>query len=1334
MALLLLVVGLLGTWLISKGVDRQMRKELLYETSLVGQAANVNLVKLFTATEADLGSAEYQRLRGQLSMILKSKNHCKYLYLMGRQAAGEVFFFLDTDEVNAAAPGEIYPEASKELKSMFDSGRPFVEGPLADEWGTFISALVPVNDEVTGKLVAVLGMDVDARTWKWDVASRAAWPAGLMLAFFILTGSGILVARSRAEESIRVSEARLRRAEFASKSGNWELHLKSQQITVSEGALKIYGADKARSEYSDLKKIPLPEYRTIIDNVQKKMIEENQPSDVEFKIKTADTGEIKDIHSVAFYDKEKGILFGVIQDITDRKRIEETLSNERTLFRTIIDLMPDAIYAKDVDGRKTLANLREVQLTGRNSEAELIGKTDFDIYPESVAKHSDDEDKLIVQSGKPIMEIESSMVDENGQVHWQLGSKVPLLDGNGHIAGIVGFSHDTTKRKLAEAILSDSEHRYRLLVETASEGIMVAQDGVLKFVNPMMQAITGFTHEELLTLPFIDFVHPEDKKLVMGNHLLRIKGVQDVPRYSFRIVKNDGSTRWVEVNGIRIDWEGQPATLNMLTDITERKQAEQALRDSEARYHLLFEKSADGILIADVDTKMFKYANPAICRMLGYTENELTTLGMADIHPQKDLQRVITEFGLQVRGEKVLAPDIPCLRKDGSIIYADVNTTTTVMDGRLSAVGLFRDITERKQAEKALWYERTLLRQLIDNVPDLIYTKDTACRKTLVNIADMQNLGGKSETEVLGKDDFAFFAKEMALKFYADDQHVIQTGNPLINKEEYTLNELGQKKWVLTSKFPLRDQNGQIIGLVGISRDISERKEAEGMLQKSEVKFRTLFESANDAIFLLEEDMFVDCNFRTEQMFQCRKEDILSRGPYEFSPPVQPDGRDSKEKALEKIGAALSGTPQSFEWKHIKLDGTPFDTQVSLNRIDIDGKAMIQAIVHDITEHKLAEEAVRESEERFRRLFDLSPEAIIVIDPFATYEDWPIVDCNETACRMNGYKRSEMIGKSINILNTSDGTPEERAEFMGKLKQSRILHVETFHRHQDGHIFPIEVSASLVTFLGREMVLGIDRDITERKLAEEKILFKNQQLLKLNAEKDKFFSIISHDLRSPFNSFLGLTQIMADDLPVLTIDEIQKFSVSMRNSAIHLSRLLENLLQWSRLQQGSIPFEPEFVPLLPIIEENIALALEPAKNKGIEITSDIPGNLRVFADCNILQTVIRNLVSNAVKFTHKGGKVNISARATRGQNVEIAVKDTGIGMTSEMINNLFRLDVKTSRKGTEDEPSTGLGLILCKEFVEKLGGKIWVESQVGKGTTFYFTVSRSEAHRSEIDR
>ncbi|MCX6283519.1 MAG: response regulator [Bacteroidetes bacterium] len=258
-------------------------------------------------------------------------------------------------------------------------------------------------------------------------------------------------------------------------------------------------------------------------------------------------------------------------------------------------------------------------------------------------------------------------------------------------------------------------------------------------------------------------------------------------------------------------------------------------------------------------------------------------------------------------------------------------------------------------------------------------------------------------------------------------------------------------------------------------------------------------------------------------------------------------------------------------------------------------------------------------------------------------------------------------------------------------------------------------------------VIGISIDITDLKHAEEEISSKNIELLKTIAEKDKFFSIIAHDLRSPFNTFLGMTRLMVKDLHTLKLDEIQKMAFSMRNSATTLFRLLENLLAWSGMKRGLISFEPGTFHVLPKIAESIQPVMEAANIKNIGINFDISNELNVYADAEMFSTTIRNLVFNAVKFTPAYGKIIILAKPAPGNFVEISVKDTGIGMSSELLSNLFRIDVQTNRKGTEGEPSTGLGLLLCKEFIEKQGGRLWVESEEAKGSTFHFTVPQSHS-------
>jgi two-component system sensor histidine kinase/response regulator len=241
-------------------------------------------------------------------------------------------------------------------------------------------------------------------------------------------------------------------------------------------------------------------------------------------------------------------------------------------------------------------------------------------------------------------------------------------------------------------------------------------------------------------------------------------------------------------------------------------------------------------------------------------------------------------------------------------------------------------------------------------------------------------------------------------------------------------------------------------------------------------------------------------------------------------------------------------------------------------------------------------------------------------------------------------------------------------------------------------------------------------------LQKKELLDQGLELQKINAEKDKFFSIIAHDLRSPICGLLGLTQLLVDELPYLTIEQVQPIAQGLRNTTSKVFDLLEDLLEWAKIQRGIIPFNPQFEKLLPIAVESLTMLQESANVKEIEIENIIPDELNVFTDRNILLTIIRNLISNAVKFTNQGGKITLSAHMASNKMVEISIQDSGIGMSSELIEDLFRIDVNSGRRGTSGEVGTGLGLIICKESVEKNGGELYLESIVGKGSIFRFTV------------
>jgi PAS domain S-box-containing protein len=252
--------------------------------------------------------------------------------------------------------------------------------------------------------------------------------------------------------------------------------------------------------------------------------------------------------------------------------------------------------------------------------------------------------------------------------------------------------------------------------------------------------------------------------------------------------------------------------------------------------------------------------------------------------------------------------------------------------------------------------------------------------------------------------------------------------------------------------------------------------------------------------------------------------------------------------------------------------------------------------------------------------------------------------------------------------------------------------------------------------------IGITQNINHRKRAEDKILRQNEELIKVNAEKDKFFSIIAHDLKGPFQGFIGLTELMSGSIDEMDKDELQSIIRTLNITAKNLYELLDNLLNWAVVKRGHKKFDPQKLNLTSLLDDVREIVDHMADQKGILLTNSIPTELNVLADKESLRTIFRNLVSNAIKFTPNGGSVSLKAYANDKGYVVVSVADTGIGMPDQIKKNLFSISTKVSRPGTNNEPSTGLGLILCKELVEKHGGTIWVESHEGQGSTIYFTV------------
>jgi signal transduction histidine kinase len=266
------------------------------------------------------------------------------------------------------------------------------------------------------------------------------------------------------------------------------------------------------------------------------------------------------------------------------------------------------------------------------------------------------------------------------------------------------------------------------------------------------------------------------------------------------------------------------------------------------------------------------------------------------------------------------------------------------------------------------------------------------------------------------------------------------------------------------------------------------------------------------------------------------------------------------------------------------------------------------------------------------------------------------------------------------------------------------------------------LSGVLITLILTSLYLFRVRDLERQKtLLEKTVAIKTAELRDLNASKDKFFSIIAHDLKNPFNTIIGFSALLNEEIDNYQPSKIREFARLINVSAVQTLKLLENLLEWAKSQNGKIPFNPTQLVVSELIEEEFLVLKEMAAEKNIELKYISSSQLYVLADKNMLKTVLRNLISNAIKFTYRNGKVEVKA-SVNDDMVEITVSDNGIGMSEITKAELFRIDANVSTPGTENEKGTGLGLFLCKEFVEKHGGKIWAESQWGNGSVFKFTL------------
>jgi PAS domain S-box-containing protein len=434
---------------------------------------------------------------------------------------------------------------------------------------------------------------------------------------------------------------------------------------------------------------------------------------------------------------------------------------------------------------------------------------------------------------------------------------------------------------------------------------------------------------------------------------------------------------------------------------------------------------------------------------------------------------------------------------------------------------------------------------------------------------------------------------------------------------------------------------------------------------------------------------------------------------------VHPDDRDLVWSNVRQIFAGHS-IPASYHFKAISKNGSTKILELYAHIIHFDQRPAIQGVVVDITGQIEAQKALEESEEIFRSIFEKSGIGKAILNPKGNF-----IKVNNSFAEILGYGIEEF--NNIHFLDiTHPSEIEHSQQIMKELEQDKSLkyiQYENKYLRKNGKTFwgfiiitPIQDDSGKLTFLILQL-----QDITIRKNAEAKLRKHAEELEELNQSKDKFFSIISHDLRSPFNALLGISEYTKKYFDKLSKEDIKESIENIHSSTRKVYNLMQNLLEWTQIQTDRLEFEKTKIDLCEISKKILELYKKTAASKNINITSKISNSIFLYADMYMIETILRNLVSNGIKFTHSGGRVKISA-SVKSNLVEVTVDDNGIGISPENLKKLFSIDKQYRVEGTANEKGTGLGLILCKDFVEKSNGTISVESQLNKGSKFSFTI------------
>lgn len=765
---------------------------------------------------------------------------------------------------------------------------------------------------------------------------------------------------------------------------------------------------------------------------------------------------------------------------------------------------------------------------------------------------------------------------------------------------------------------------------------------------------------------------------------------------------------------------------NIENEISIRNETENQLKKSEFKYHSLFNAIDDAIFLIDGDSLAFIEVNRAAEAIYEFSSKEFLLLKAGDLCAEG------IDLSALGKTQSLHFPMQYHRRKSGSLFPCELKFSLLQIQTKVYILGSARDISSQIESEKArraneyklketlssaielnklLLDSETRLKALLDNSIQSFFWIGPDKKIKAFNKAAAQTIKNLVGIELLQNQNMLAYLQDID-EF---NQCLANSLNGKVSRVEKKLVS-GKDKleyWFELDYIPITDNDNKITGILLAMNDITDRKIAQNAIQRSERRLKEAEKIARLGHFEVvpAQNKFYWSEETIKILETNKLSGLLSLD--DFRTIVHPEDlefvvynfeRCQRERKIFDLNFRIV-TPTE-QVKHVQCKAT-FE-QDSLDMV-------IFGTMQDISQQILVENALTESREKYRKVLNTMEEGVGIID-----SDLNIQFANKAACIVFGCPEG-LVGRNISEFISFEALRKVKEESVIRQQGTTgAYELEIVRSDNSKRLIFVRATPQLEKgqYLGSFVVFS---DITEEKRAEEKMGNYVESLKELNATKDKFFSIIAHDLKNPFNTISGFSQLLMNNLNVYDKEKIGHFIEIIYNSSMGASALLENLLQWALSQSGKMNVVKQNFSLSSLAQGMVLLYKEQAQNKNIRLHFEISGSCFCLADKDMINVVARNLVSNAIKFSEPGSEVKIKTR-TNDTFAIMEVVDQGFGIAAEDIEKLFKVDIHYSTVGTSGEKGSGLGLILCKEFVEKNDGRIWVNSDPGKGSVFGFSL------------